>query len=624
MANTVRQYVGARYVPKFADPVAWQSGTSYEALTIVTYNNSSYTSKIPVPATVGNPADNDIYWALTGNYNAQVEEYRQTALNVQNTFNEFEEHITTTQPIDVTQHGVDNTGTNDVTSTINELLQTYNDLYFPAGTYKISASTTYTFAGSTHNAAIALPAGASISCSRDAIFNGNCTVFVLNDNCEIDGGSLKVDSLPATRELYGYAYVAGVGVNNCHIHDCIQNTLAMHLVALNGCHNCRIDNCVVVSQTIISGSSILFFGGSYNSATNNSLFGGTGDGDLSVYTGSHMTITNNVVTAYMPDLTTIANKGLQGITIDANANECIVSSNQVFGYYYGIDTKSSGLNNIVSNNDVTLCKVGISSRQGELNQLNGSVLITGNHIGNPDTESTATIGGYNTCAIYVDGNAASVTNNIIYNTFVTTSNTCGIIVANSSTLSSPQRSTIKVSDNNIGSYYLGSSHSGFEGVGIDVQSGIHVIVTGNNIFKIPGSVDYNAINIANCISAICNNNIIEGQYHVGISFSVPSGTICGNRVMGQRAILCENATGVTIVGNNATSWEQYNYSIVISGCNYINIVGNNIVATSNQYGIYTDSESTHVCIVGNVVNTNSNQINSSATDSVNANNIPSA
>ena len=73
----VRHYVGARYVPKLADPVAWASGTSYEAMTIVTYNNSSYTSKIPVPATVGNPADNPDYWALTGNYNAQVEQYRQ-------------------------------------------------------------------------------------------------------------------------------------------------------------------------------------------------------------------------------------------------------------------------------------------------------------------------------------------------------------------------------------------------------------------------------------------------------------------------------------------------------------------------------------------------------------------
>ena len=78
----IRQYVGARYVPKFASPVAWDSGTGYEALTIVTYNNSSYTSKVPVPATVGNPADNPDYWALTGNYNAQVEQYRQETENL--------------------------------------------------------------------------------------------------------------------------------------------------------------------------------------------------------------------------------------------------------------------------------------------------------------------------------------------------------------------------------------------------------------------------------------------------------------------------------------------------------------------------------------------------------------
>ena len=73
----IRHYVGARYVPKFANPVEWASDTSYEALTIVTFNNASYTSKVPVPPTIGNPANNPQYWALTGNYNAQVEQYRQ-------------------------------------------------------------------------------------------------------------------------------------------------------------------------------------------------------------------------------------------------------------------------------------------------------------------------------------------------------------------------------------------------------------------------------------------------------------------------------------------------------------------------------------------------------------------
>lgn len=71
-----KQYVGARYVPKFASPVEWAPSTFYEALTIVTFNNASYTSKVPVPPTVGNPANNPQYWALTGNYisNDQLEQ----------------------------------------------------------------------------------------------------------------------------------------------------------------------------------------------------------------------------------------------------------------------------------------------------------------------------------------------------------------------------------------------------------------------------------------------------------------------------------------------------------------------------------------------------------------------
>lgn len=66
----VRQYIGARYVPKIYG--AWRSGISYEPLTIVTYLNRSFTSKMTVPATVGNPADNDQFWVETGAYNAQV------------------------------------------------------------------------------------------------------------------------------------------------------------------------------------------------------------------------------------------------------------------------------------------------------------------------------------------------------------------------------------------------------------------------------------------------------------------------------------------------------------------------------------------------------------------------
>ena len=70
----VTQYIGARYVPLFADPMQWDSAKTYEPLTIVYNGGNSYTSRQYVPA--GIQIDDDSYWALTGNYNAQIEQYR--------------------------------------------------------------------------------------------------------------------------------------------------------------------------------------------------------------------------------------------------------------------------------------------------------------------------------------------------------------------------------------------------------------------------------------------------------------------------------------------------------------------------------------------------------------------
>lgn len=72
-----RQYIGARYVPKFYEnsdgTAAWRSGVVYEPLTIVTYNGNSYTSKKVVPAAIGDPSSNPAYWVATGIFNDQLE-----------------------------------------------------------------------------------------------------------------------------------------------------------------------------------------------------------------------------------------------------------------------------------------------------------------------------------------------------------------------------------------------------------------------------------------------------------------------------------------------------------------------------------------------------------------------
>ena len=71
---SVREYIGARYVPLFADPIDWDSTKTYEPLTVVYNQGNSYTSRQYVPA--GIDISNDTYWARTGNYNAQIEQYR--------------------------------------------------------------------------------------------------------------------------------------------------------------------------------------------------------------------------------------------------------------------------------------------------------------------------------------------------------------------------------------------------------------------------------------------------------------------------------------------------------------------------------------------------------------------
>lgn len=78
-----RQYVGARYVPKVMGE--WNKALQYEALSIVTYAGNSFTSKVPVPANID--ISNKSYWVNTGNYNAQVEAYRQQTSQLENHLN---------------------------------------------------------------------------------------------------------------------------------------------------------------------------------------------------------------------------------------------------------------------------------------------------------------------------------------------------------------------------------------------------------------------------------------------------------------------------------------------------------------------------------------------------------
>lgn len=68
-------YMGPRFILKFADPIEWDANTQYEPMIAVMYQGNSYISRTYVPA--GIVPTNEEYWAPSGMYNAQIEQYRR-------------------------------------------------------------------------------------------------------------------------------------------------------------------------------------------------------------------------------------------------------------------------------------------------------------------------------------------------------------------------------------------------------------------------------------------------------------------------------------------------------------------------------------------------------------------
>lgn len=121
------RYVGARYVPKFADPVNWSADKTYEALEIVTYNDVSYTSKKPVPSNQTPPDQNTEYWVLTGNYNSDYAAFKNTISDkvAKNTadISDLKSNTATDAVVKQLRTDVDK-NTNDI-KTINSTLSTH-------------------------------------------------------------------------------------------------------------------------------------------------------------------------------------------------------------------------------------------------------------------------------------------------------------------------------------------------------------------------------------------------------------------------------------------------------------------------------------------------------------------
>lgn len=181
-----RQYVGARYVPKIMGE--WNKALQYEALSVVTYMGNSFTSKVPVPANID--INNVEYWINTGNYNAQVEEYKQLVNN----------EILRKPYVSIEKYGaIANT---DITVALNMAIEECNktgkNLYIPSKNYIVSAPITINKSicifGDIGRGAIT---GDYRSVDFSLIYTGNNTLFTISPQCSyvvINALSIKGNS----------------------------------------------------------------------------------------------------------------------------------------------------------------------------------------------------------------------------------------------------------------------------------------------------------------------------------------------------------------------------------------------------------------------------------------------
>ena len=86
-------YIGARYVPIFADPVEWDDEREYEPLTIVVHNGDCYTSKCYVPKGAQlppYPEGQTKYWVKTSDYNYQFADLKKTVTDLSRLVEQFQ------------------------------------------------------------------------------------------------------------------------------------------------------------------------------------------------------------------------------------------------------------------------------------------------------------------------------------------------------------------------------------------------------------------------------------------------------------------------------------------------------------------------------------------------------
>lgn len=243
--QNVRQYVGARYVPKLVGE--WDKSISYENLSIVTYKGNSFTSRQPVPA--GVEISNTIYWVNTGNYNAQFEEVNKNISILSETIPNITINVLA-PPAGLVP--LDNKGISDNTANLNNILlyMESNNLqgiiYFPSGTYKIDGAINVNVR---HTTILGENRGSTIfkhsTNSSMLIFNSVNFCYVKNIIFRNTNNNPDSDNKFIEFNNSSYCYITNVSMYD-----------GSHCITLNKSQNMRIVDVQINNENVVADNAI--------------------------------------------------------------------------------------------------------------------------------------------------------------------------------------------------------------------------------------------------------------------------------------------------------------------------------------------------------------------------------
>lgn len=362
---SITQYMGSRYVPIFADPAEWNSTRTYEPLTIVLNEGNSYTSRQFVP--VGVELTNTDYWLETGNYNAQVEQYRQEVISYLDNF-----YYNTPE-----MYGAKGDGVTDDTEAFQKALTAGGYVYLP-GNYFISSTLTVK-----SNTAI-------IGCNNTITTNA-LTLFSLNGISNVYIANIKFYSTNTSTQTSGYnpySFISvynssNVIIDNINAYNSVKSAISVENSPYTSIINCNIHECRYYAGIALVNTTKAIVSNTYS--YNNML-----DGIII------STVTNSIITHCY-----FNNNGEQETTPRATSNayavnctnlkleNCIFDTSTAAGFE-SINGEYITVNNCIAKNNVMQ---GIALLGNDSNNHEWQIITNCTCINNGGNEYTAATGG---------------------------------------------------------------------------------------------------------------------------------------------------------------------------------------------------------------------------------------